>query len=170
MGNAGTEQHVQAQLSEAAARSTTIAVTQSITAALVVVLASELAVALHHRQALLPLCRSLFLAALQLGHRLRRLLLPHQHPVQPLLPRLFRPTSVLADGVEQMGMVRLVRVVLSGDAVRAMDGVATMRMTTADFRGVVSRSSEHVVSKSFTNGVADSVKLLAKCSHGLDKS
>jgi hypothetical protein len=67
-------------------------------------------------------------------------------------------------------MVRLVRVVLSGDAVRAMGGVATMRMTTADFRGVVSRSSEHVVSKSFTNGAADSVKLFAECSHGLDKS
>lgn len=65
--------------------------------------------------------------------------------------------SVLADGVEQMGMVRLVRVVLSGDAVQAMGGVAMTKMTTADCRGVVSRSLEHVVSKSLIVGVIELV-------------
>ena len=46
-------------------------------------------------------------------------------------------------------MARLVRVVLSGDAVQAMDGVAMGRMTTVDCHGVASRSLEHAVNDGF---------------------
>jgi len=64
-------------------------------------------------------------------------------------------------------MVRPVRVVLSGDAVQAMGGVAMMNLTTVDCRGVASRSSERVLSHSLINGVAKSVKLVDECSNGL---
>ena len=125
----------------------------------------------HRRQALLPLLRPLLLLVLQPHRRPRRLLLPHQHRYQrlagPLLRHLFRPMSVLADGVEQMGMVKPVRVAPSGDAVQAMGGVAMMNWTTVDCRGVASRSSERVLSQSLINGAAKSVKLLDKCSNGL---
>jgi len=128
-------------------------------------------VARHHRQALPPLRRPLLPAALQLHRRPRRLLLPHQHQYQrlagPLLRRLFRPMSVLADGVEQMGMARPVRVVLSGDAVQAMGGVAMMNLTTVDCRGVASRSLERVLSHSLINGVEKSVRLVDECSNDL---
>ena len=59
-------------------------------------------------------------------------------------------------------MARLVRAVLSGDAVRAMDGVAMGRMTTAGCRGVASRSLEHAVSNSFIQGAAKSKELVDK--------
>lgn len=49
--------------------------------------------------------------------------------------------SVLTDDVDRMGMDKLVPGVHSGDAVRAMVGVAMARMTTADCPGVASLSS-----------------------------
>lgn len=144
---------MRAPSSEVAARSTITAATPLTSAALGVASALEVVVVWHHhrRRALLPRSLSLFLlAAPQLGHR--PLLLPlqqrHQRLAQPLLRHLFRPMSVPTDGVEQMGVARLVRAVLSGDAVRAMDGVAMGRMTTVDCRGVASRSSGHAASKS----------------------
>jgi len=66
-------------------------------------------------------------------------------------------------------MARLVRAVLSGDAVQAMGGVAMMNLTTVDCRGVASRSSERVLSQSLINGAAKSVKLVDECSNGLGK-
>jgi hypothetical protein len=68
--------------------------------------------------------------------------------------------SVLMEDVGQMGMARLVRVVLSGDAVQAMDGVAMGRMTTVGCRGVASRSLVHVVRNSFIQTVSNSKELV----------
>jgi hypothetical protein len=50
-----------------------------------------------------------------------------------------------------MGMARLVRVVHSGGAVRAMGGVEMGKMTTAGCRGVASPNSGHVVSDIFVH-------------------
>jgi len=64
-------------------------------------------------------------------------------------------------------MARLVRAVLSGDAVQAMGGVVMMNLTTVGCRGVASRSSERVLSQSLIKGAAKSVKLVDECSNGL---
>lgn len=162
MGNAEMQQHVLAPSSEVAAQSTTTAATLLISAALDVASALELAVVWHHPcRALLPPPLFLFHpAAPPPDHHPRQQLLPRQRLVRPLLRRLFQPTSVLVDGVDQMGMARLVWVVLSGDAAPAMDGVVMGRMTTVGCRGAASHSSGHAISNGFMQSAAKSKELV----------